>query len=60
MTVNTSSIAHYQASSIRRFAKVMPVAVTLLVWLFAASLETGFIAFVNAGIQPVGQTLGTA
>lgn len=60
MTSNIHSVSQNQASFARSLHKMVPLAVTVLVWLFAASLETGFVAFVNAGIQPVGQTLGTA
>ena len=34
-----------------RFSRAVPLAVTLLVWLFAASLETGYVAVLNSGIQ---------
>ena len=49
-----------QTSSLRSFAKATPVAVTLLVWLFAVSLETGYVAVLNAGIQHSAQNSETA
>jgi hypothetical protein len=58
MTANTRSIP--QTSSVRNFAKVTPMAVTLLVWLFAVSLETGYVAVLNAGIQSTSQAVETA
>ena len=53
MNANVRSIP--QTSSVHRFAKAAPVAITLLVWLFAASLETGYVAVLNAGIQSGSQ-----
>ena len=55
--INTRSIP--QVSSVRNFAKVTPLAVTLLVWLFAVSMETGYVAVLDAGIQSTGQSLET-
>ena len=33
-----------------RLRRTMPLAVTLLVWLFAASMETGYVAVLDSGI----------
>lgn len=54
---NTRSIP--QVSSVRNFAKATPVAITLLVWLFAVSMETGYVAVLNSGIQSTGQAVET-
>ena len=54
--ITTRSIP--QVSSVRNFAKVTPVAITLLVWLFAVSMETGYVAVLNSGIQS-SQTIET-
>lgn len=61
MTANTATNirSNSQASSVRSFAKAMPVAVTLLVWLFAVSMETGYVAVLNAGIQSTSQAVET-
>ena len=55
MMSNTHPIQQNPAFSVR-FAKAAPMALTLLVWLFAASLETGYVAVLNSGIQYAGQT----
>jgi len=54
---NTRSIP--QVSSVRNFAKATPVAITVLVWLFAVSMETGYVAVLNSGIQSTGQVVET-
>ena len=61
MNANTATniLSNPQASSARSFAKAMPVAVTLLVWLFAVSMETGYVAVLNSGIQSTAQSLET-
>ncbi|HXS05973.1 MAG TPA: hypothetical protein VN723_04220 [Rhizomicrobium sp.] len=54
MTSNTHPIQQNPAS--RRLAKSAPLALTLLVWLFAASLETGYVAVLDSGIRHASQT----
>jgi hypothetical protein len=55
--INARSIP--QTTSVRSFAKATPLAVTLLIWLFAVSLETGYVAVLNAGIQSTSQAVET-
>ena len=35
----------------RKLVKALPVAVTILIWFFAATFETGYVAVLNTGIQ---------
>jgi len=41
----------------RNLSKALPVMLSILVWLFAATFETGYVAVLNSGIhhskQPV-------
>ena len=41
----------------RNLSKALPVMLSILVWLFAATFETGYVAVLNTGIhhntQPV-------
>ncbi len=37
-------------------AKALPVAVTILVWFFAATAETAYVAVLNTGIQQSART----
>jgi len=54
MASNTRPIQQNPAA--RRLAKSAPLALTVLVWLFAASLETGYVAVLDSGIQYASQT----
>ena len=51
MTANIHSVQKIPAFSVRRFARTTPLAVTVLVWLFAATMETGYVAVLDSGIQ---------
>ena len=51
MTSNTHSAPQNQAS----FGKAIPLAFTILVWFFAATFETGYVAVLNSGIQHSNQ-----
>ena len=41
-------------------ARAVPLAITILVWLFAATFETGYVAVLDTGIQPGEQTRSLA
>jgi hypothetical protein len=51
MTSNIHSVPQDQASSVRSLGKAISLAVTILVWFFAATFETGYVAVLNSGIQ---------
>jgi len=60
MTANNRSIQSRSASTTRRIARTMPLAIALLAWLFAATTATGYVAVLNSGIQQTGQSGQTA
>ena len=53
MTSNLHSV-----SQIRTFsaARAMPLMLTILVWIFAATMETGTVVVLDSGIQQTGQS----
>ena len=45
MHANLQSRSQNPAAAIPGFARAVPLAITLLVWLFAATMETGYGSF---------------
>jgi hypothetical protein len=50
MTAISRSIALNRPASMRRLRRAAPLLATLLVWLFAATMETGYVAILDSGI----------
>jgi len=48
MTTNIRSLPQNQA-----FGRTLPIALAILVWVFAAAIETGYVAVLDSGIQHV-------
>ena len=51
MTANTHSVPQNQAFFARNLGRAVPLALTILVWFFAATVETGYLAVLESGIQ---------
>ena len=51
MTSNPRSVPQIRTFSA---ARAMPLMLTILVWIFAATMETGTFAVLDSGIQQTG------
>lgn len=51
---------HAHPVSSRKPFNVLPVVASILVWFFAATVETGYVAVFNTGIQQIDPSLTIA
>lgn len=55
MTSNMRTVPQNQAFAARNLGRAIPLTITLLVWLFAATFETGYVAVLSSGFQQTQQ-----